>query len=63
MDLLKAKKGLSANIGTREALILYARGAEVVKTSTIGVYKVESGNGEFSFTYGNKDYPNFTIIG
>jgi hypothetical protein len=57
------KKYPKSKMGYREKDILFGKGARLSKPRDFsGCYKVTRGNSYFVFTYGRKDYKDFTVI-
>jgi len=57
------KKFPKSNLGFREKSILTAKGAKLTKARDYPeCYRVTAGNNFFVFTYGKKNYKDFTVI-
>jgi hypothetical protein len=60
------KKYPKSLLGLREKDILFSVGAKVTQPKSLykdGVFRVKAGRKTFDFTYGKKNYKDFTVIG
>ena len=57
------KRFPAQNLGYRERSILFAKGAKVSKTTTLGMYKVMGKDSYFEYTFNCRGYKDFTVVG
>ena len=51
------------NLGYRERTILNEEGARVLRTTTLGMYKVMGKDSYFEYTFNCRGYKDFTVVG